>query len=257
MAGLVGYNSSDEDSDEDKKEQQQPSGTDTSDTIRIPPSTAQTETSSSLPPLPTIGPIPQSALPLGPSLPPMEEEEEEEAEGGGGGRAEEDKVLPSDRTSSSVDDRALIHHLTLPTVPDLDIPPSPPGSPPSRTSKSFEQFLQLKKKGTHFNAKLDQSTSLRNPSIMDKLMDFAELEGLKQYETTLSPDLWNPAAFPEAAFYDRLRKTRERIVKEREDERASGSRTTIDFVPSTTTSETGPQLLGGLAKVDKARSRWR
>ncbi|RDA96078.1 hypothetical protein CP533_5864 [Ophiocordyceps camponoti-saundersi (nom. inval.)] len=201
MAGLVGYNSSDEDS----------------------------------------GPIPQSALPLGPSLPPTEEEEED--------------ALPTDRTSPTSNDRALIHHLTLPAVPDLDIPPSPPGSPPTRTSKSFEQFLQLKKKGIHFNAKLEQSTSLRNPSVMDKLMEFAELEGLRQYETTLSPDLWNPAAFPEAAFFDRLRKTRERIAKEREDDRVRGSRTSVDFVPSTMSSETGPQLPGGLARGDKTRSR--
>ncbi|RCI15695.1 hypothetical protein L249_3486 [Ophiocordyceps polyrhachis-furcata BCC 54312] len=251
MAGLVGYNSSEEDSDEDKKEQQRPAGT--AAISEIPPSTAQT--SSPLPPPPIIGPVPQSALPLGPSLPPTGEGEEGGGGGGGGGEEEEEEeVLPTDRTSPSDNDRALIHHLTLPAVPDLDIPPSPPGSPPSRTSKSFEQFLELKKQGTHFNAKLEQSTSLRNPSIMDKLMDFAELEGLKQYETTLSPDLWNPAAFPEAAFFDRLRKTREKIAKEREDERASGTRTTIDFVPPTMAS---PQLPGGLAKADKGRSRWK
>ncbi|PFH59791.1 hypothetical protein XA68_11870 [Ophiocordyceps unilateralis] len=216
MAGLVGYNSSDEESDEAKQE-----------------------------PPPIIGPIPQSALPLGPSLPPPE----------ASASASDVGASPSPNPATK---RALIHHLTLPAVPDLDIPPSPPGSPPTRASKSFQQFLELKKKkGTHFNAKLEQSISLRNPSVMDKLMDFVELDGSKQYETTLSADLWNPTAFPETAFFDELRKSRERMAKEREADRASGNRSSIDFVSSTVVNHLDPQPPGGLAKGEKSRSRWK
>lgn len=153
--------------------------------------------------------------------------------------------------------RALIHDLTLPSVPNLDIPPSPPGSPPPRASKSFEQFLALKKKGTHFNSKLEQSTALRNPTVTEKLMDFVGLDERQQYETTLSPDLWNPAAFPETAFLENLRKSRDRIAKQREADKASGARTSVDFVPSTATGNATAPAAGGLPRGDKSRSSWK
>lgn len=128
--------------------------------------------------------------------------------------------------------RSLIHDLTLPSVPDFDIPPSPPGSPPAAIDKKSSQFLDLKKKGIHFNQKLEQSAALKNPNVMDKLMRFVELEGAGQYETTLPKDLWNPDALPEWAHRDGLRKTREQLVKEREAQNASGARKAVDFVPS-------------------------
>lgn len=153
--------------------------------------------------------------------------------------------------------RALIHDLTLPSIPNLDIPPLPPGSPPARASKSFEQFLALKQKGTHFNSKLEQSTALRNPAVMDKLMDFVGLDERQQYETTLPPDLWNPAAFPETAFLERLRRSRQRIAKQREADKASGARSSVDFVPSTTASDANAAATCGLSRGDKARSSWK
>ncbi|KAM4059708.1 HCNGP-like protein [Hirsutella rhossiliensis] len=153
--------------------------------------------------------------------------------------------------------RALIHDLTLPSIPNLDIPPSPSGSPPPRASKSFEQFLALKKNGTHFNSKLEQSTALRNPGVMDKLMDFVGLDERQQYETTLSPDLWNPAAFPETAFVEKLRKSREKIANQREADKASGARSSVDFVPSTATIDANASVASGLSRGDKSRSSWR
>lgn len=166
----------------------------------------------------------------------------------------EDSLEPSSPYSAN---RARIHNLTLPTVPNLDIPPSPPGSPPASTNKRFEQFLQLKKKGTHFNSKLEQSTALANPSLMDKLMAFVEIEGKSQYETTLPLDLWNPRAFPDWAFADKLRKTREKVVKDRETEHASGGRGSIDFVPSSTQASGGTSAQGGLSRGEKRKSGWK
>lgn len=153
--------------------------------------------------------------------------------------------------------RATIHDLTLPSVPNLDIPPSPPGSPPARVSKTFGQFLALKEKGTHFNKKLEQSTALRNPSVMDKLLEFAGLDGQQQYETTVSTDLWDPAAFPEPAFVEKLRKSRETLAKEREADRSGGGRSSIDFVPSMTTSAGTSSGAGGLARGEKRKGAWK
>jgi hypothetical protein len=166
----------------------------------------------------------------------------------------EDPMGPSSPYSAN---RALIQSLTLPTVPNLDIPPSPPGSPSASINKRFEQFLDLKRKGTHFNSKLEQSTALANPSLMDKLMAFAEVEGKSQYDTTLPPDLWNPQAFPAWAFSDKLKKTREKVVKEREAEHASGGRGSIDFVASSTPASGSSSAPGGLSRGEKRKVGWK
>lgn len=197
---------------------------------------------------PEIGPVQEECpAPIGPSLPPMESIASLD---------EPDSVSASASAPSSPysANRALLRDLTLPTVPDLDIPPSPPGSPDPGASQKFEQFLDLKKKGTHFNLKLEQSSALRNPSLMDKLLAFVEVDGLKQYETTLSTDLWDPKAFPASAYREGLRKSMGEVAKEREMERASAGRSSIEFVPSGTAGEkaAGAELLmrGGKRKGD-------
>ncbi|TQS32157.1 hypothetical protein Golomagni_07536 [Golovinomyces magnicellulatus] len=154
---------------------------------------------------------------MGPSLPPMDEPEEIDASA----------ATPSSPYSTN---RALIQDLTLPSVPDFDIPPSPPGSPSPATNKKFQQFIDLKKKGTHFNAKLESSTATRNPALMDKLLGFVDVTDTNQYQTTLSPGLWDPTAFPDWAYRNRLRRATDKVAKEREAERSSGSRNTVEFV---------------------------
>ncbi|KAL6873178.1 HCNGP domain-containing protein [Trichoderma novae-zelandiae] len=198
----------------------------------------------------TIGPILPSAVPLGPSLPPIDASVTTLPD------LEEPHDSPSSPYSSN---RGLIHHLTLPSVPNLDIPPSPPGSPPPEANKKVEQFLQLKKKGVHFNSKLEQSAALKNPSLMDKLLDFVGIDDVGQYETTLPKELWDPREFPEWAFRDKLSKTRERIAKENESERVSGGRTAVDFVPSNSSSGGGPAAWpGGLSsRGEKRKGGWK
>lgn len=160
--------------------------------------------------------------------------------------------------------RSLIHDLTLPSIPNFDIPPSPPGSPSSSsgtTNAKFETFLSLKKKGTHFNAKLEQSSALRNPALTDKLLQFVDIlppgggggeRGL-QYQTTLSEELWNPDAFPAWAFREKLKKGRDKVAREREAARAAPGRSGVEFVSgATTTATTGG---GGLSR-EKRKGGW-
>jgi hypothetical protein len=173
-----------------------------------------------------IGPVQQHAMPLGPSLPPAEDSYILESE--------DSSQAPGSPYSAG---RALIRDLTLPAVPNTEIPPSPPGSPPPALNQKFEQFLELKKKGVHFNNKLSQSSALKNPSLMDKLMKFVEIDERSQYATTLSPDLWNPSELPDWAFRGQLKQSQGQIKKEREAQRAAGGRTTIDFVSSSTSDK--------------------
>ncbi len=177
--------------------------------------------------------------------------------------------------------RSLLHDLTLPSIPNFDIPPSPPppGSPSSSsgaaaaaTNKKFEQFLQLKKKGTHFNAKLEQSAAIRNPALTDKLLAFVDVGAGKggsagrqpdaravqeQYTTTLPADVWDPTAFPDWAFRDRLRRTREMVAKEREAARSGPGRSAVEFVAASGGAASSSESPGSGVRGEKRKSDWR
>lgn len=144
--------------------------------------------------------------------------------------------------------RSLLHDLTLPTYPNLDIPPSPAGSPPPGMDQKFEHFLELKKQGVHFNEKLGRSTALKNPSLHEKLMTFAGLGQGDQYVTTLSKDLWEPEGYPPCAYKEQLVETQQAISNRREEERSRLQRDCIEFIPGTRTGHsisgetTSPEL---------------
>ena len=151
--------------------------------------------------------------------------------------------------------RALIRDLTLPPVPNLDIPPSPPGSPPPGTNDKINHFLDLKKQGVHFNEKLAGSSALKNPCLLQKLMAFAGVDESDQYATILPKDVWDPAAFPSWAYKEELAKSQQEVTKRREEERARSQRESVGFVPAS-----GPALsdrgvtssFGGKSKVPRA-----
>ncbi len=166
-------------------------------------------------------------------------------------------------TSPYTANQSLLRDLTLPPVPNMEIPDSPPGTPPpslDALNKKFSTFLDFKRnKGTHFNARLSQSSAARNPALMDKLLAFVgvdpsfedatggdvdgagaarkKLDPAAQYATTLSADLWDPAAFPEWAFRGPLRRSQDVANRER----ARGPGQPVDFVAATS----GPSSRGG------------
>lgn len=146
-------------------------------------------------PVETDAPAPDPNAPLvGPSMAPAAEMEVTLDEGS-------QSSVPASPYSAN---RALLRDLTLPTLPNYDIPPSPPGSPKESTNAKFKNFLELKKQGVHFNQKLAKSSALKNPSLMQKLLDFSDIDENSQYATTLPADLWNPGAFPEYAYKEGL-----------------------------------------------------
>ncbi|KAG4425841.1 hypothetical protein IFR04_001048 [Cadophora malorum] len=150
---------------------------------------------------------------------------------------DEDEDLAAPPLSPYSANRALLRDLTLPTLPNYDIPPSPPGSPLQSTNAKFKHFLELKKQGVHFNDKLANSSALMNPGLMQKLMDFSDIDEAGQYATTLPKVLWNPDDFPAYAFKEELAKSQQRILKKKEDEKSRGQRETLDFVPATSPLE--------------------
>lgn len=132
----------------------------------------------------------------------------------------------------------MIHDLTLPPVPDLNIPPSPPGSPDPAANTKFSHFLSLKKQGVHFNEKLAGSSSLKNPSLLVKLRQHAGIDDVGQYATSLPLDIWDVSSLPDWGYKEELVKTQQATRhKSEEKARASGPRDSIEFVPSSTTRD--------------------
>lgn len=195
---------------------------------------------------PMVGPLrpgdPSSEGPsVGPLLPPTSSVPEELPE-----------VLPGVTPQSPHSaQRSLIRDLTLPPLPNLDIPPSPPRSPSSSTDAKFAHFLELKKKGVHFNEKLANSAALKNPSLMQKLMKFADVDEQAQYATTLPKELWDPSIFPVWGYKEELGKSQQLLSKKREEEKARGQREAVEFVAASAPGDSNKSAvssgLGGKA----------
>lgn len=138
---------------------------------------------------------------------------------------------PSSPYSAS---RALIQDLTLPSVPNLEIPPSPPGSPDPIASGKTAQFLSLKQKGVHFNEKLAASSSLKNPSLFLKLCEHTGINNESQYATTLPADVWDHRTLPAWAYKEELNRMQQAIrSKIEEAKQTDKSRSAIEFTSST------------------------
>ncbi|KAL4940800.1 hypothetical protein BDV06DRAFT_213186 [Aspergillus oleicola] len=130
----------------------------------------------------------------------------------------------------------LIHDLTLPPVPNLDIPPSPPGSPNPAASGRFAHFLSLKKQDVHFNDKLASSTSLKNPSLLKKMMEHAGIDEQAQYSNSLPPELWDISHLPSWGYKEELSKAQRELNAKAEKSRSRGERDRIEFVSDSTST---------------------
>ena len=136
--------------------------------------------------------------------------------------------------------RSRIRDLTLPPLPNSDLPsPSISSSPSASTDAKFARFLELKKQGVHFNEKLANSSALRNPSLLPKLMAFAGLAEEDQYASALSKDIWDPHAFPAWAHKEGLAKGQQELSEKQALERANVPREKVDFVQATTSGKFG------------------
>lgn len=124
----------------------------------------------------------------------------------------------------------------MPPVPNFDIPDAPPGPAQNSeeaatlaaTTKQLERFLELKRQGVHFNERLQTSASLRNPSLLPKLLAFAGVEEQEEvYMSSLPEGLAVPARWPEDCYVESLVRGNERREKKR-----VGERERLDFVPA-------------------------
>lgn len=119
--------------------------------------------------------------------------------------------------------RTALHNLTMPTTPNFSIPASPPPPPTNSEAsavlaartKKFERFLDLKRQGVHFNARLQGSSALRNPALLAKLMAFARIGREEAYASSLGEGLGVAVKWPEECHAAALLKANERREKKR------------------------------------------
>ena len=141
-----------------------------------------------------------------------------------------EESMDSGSYSPGSTNRIAIRNLTMPPIPALDIPASPPGSPPAGMEEKFEQFLELKKQGVHFNEKLARSSALKNPGLFQKLMEYAGLDEQDQYANTLPEDVLKSRDFPPWAYKEELAKSQQEVARKREEAQAKKQRESVEFV---------------------------
>ncbi|KAK2783927.1 hypothetical protein FQN52_009448 [Onygenales sp. PD_12] len=165
-----------------------------------------------------------------------------------------DTPSTSRKSSPFSSNRTLIHDMTLPPIPNLDIPPSPPGSPNPAANQKFAHFLSLKRQGVHFNEKLASSSSLRNPGLLSKLMEHAGIDEQVQYATSLPADLWDTSTLPPWGYKEELQKSQQDIRRKIEEKKASTPREAIDFVSGGASGESsrGGTPASGKGKLSAA-----
>jgi len=148
----------------------------------------------------------------------------------------------------------------MPPIPNFSIPDSPPPPPTNSEeaaalaarTKKFERFLALKKQGVHFNDRLRSSSSLRNPSLLPKLMEFADITTEDSYASTLPEGLGVPVRWPEEVYVDGLMKMSERAEKKRKADREK-----VEFVPAKAKEAgTSAKSTPSAASVEHRKSRF-
>lgn len=197
---------------------------------------------------PPVAPGPIADAPIaGPSLGPSAGDAQDFA------LPEADDVDDAPPRSPYSANAALRRELTMPSVPNFDIPPSPEAPAPEATEKKFAHFLKLKSQGVHFHDRLLASSAFHNPSLMEELMEFAGISEADQYATTLPKWAADPTGYPKWAYKDELAKSQDKERKRREQDALGKPR---DFVAAAAQGEassagTTPSL--GAKSNDEAR----
>ena len=121
-------------------------------------------------------------------------------------------------------------------------------------NEKFAHFLELKKRGVHFNDKLAKSSALKNPSLLHKLMGFVAIDDQAQYASTLPKDLWDTTSFPPWAYKEQLARAQQETLKKKEEQKARKQREALDFVSE---SASATSSRGGTPNSMAGRSGWR
>ncbi|TPX37503.1 hypothetical protein SmJEL517_g00724 [Synchytrium microbalum] len=99
--------------------------------------------------------------------------------------------------------RAILKPPAIEGQESYGIPPEPDAECDPDLEAKFENWMNLKLNGMHFNTRLTKTHAFRNPSIMSKMIEF---QGLDEYGSNFPKDMFDPHGFPPEAFVDELEK---------------------------------------------------
>ena len=107
---------------------------------------------------------------------------------------------------------------------DVILPPEPPAKCSKTLQNKIVNLLQKRaSSGVDLNSSLQSRKDLRNPSILEKLVQFCDLQ---EFGTNYPEHIYNPNEFTEESMYDNLYLQQQNAKKEK-------IRNTIEFVKGT------------------------
>lgn len=144
---------------------------------------------------PSLGPVagPSAESKMGPAAEEIAHTSEKR------GLDEDDNEEPLSPYSKRMNRR---RELTMPPVPNFDIPPPPQQAAPLAVERKFLNFLKIKRRGMHLNQNLEAKHEFKDPEFMDKQLKFLGLNQETQYNCTLSKDALD-MDWPESAYHDK------------------------------------------------------
>mmetsp|Transcript_32439 Transcript_32439/g.39262 ORF Transcript_32439/g.39262 Transcript_32439/m.39262 type:complete len:285 (+) Transcript_32439:180-1034(+) len=116
--------------------------------------------------------------------------------------------------------------------PTVEIPEAPSGKCEQELQDKIVKYLQLKAQGRSLNSELRSLKSYRNPDFLQQCVD---RWNIKQHNSHLSPEIFDPENLPKEDYYDQIAKEVEKIqeAKNKANAAKAANRTQIEFTPGT------------------------
>ncbi|KAI9033266.1 HCNGP-like protein-domain-containing protein [Hyaloraphidium curvatum] len=126
--------------------------------------------------------------------------------------ADESRIAPADGTGPPNPVTRRNEILAPKNKDRLVLPPEPEGAVDPQLQAKMEKWTQLKREGTSFNKALMNNKAFRNPSIMNKLIEFLDLD---QFGSNFPPDSFDPRGFGPESFLEELTKAQNQRSEQR------------------------------------------
>ncbi|KAL7008132.1 hypothetical protein EMMF5_002314 [Cystobasidiomycetes sp. EMM_F5] len=133
-------------------------------------------------------------------------------------------------------------------------PPSPDIGPDPTLDAKLRHFHSLRAQGIRFNATLQANKSFRNPSILQKLVDFVAVDEKK---SAFPAQVWESSAGMGAdAWADAIAETQKQKSEERQKAQERGKRSNIEFESSSQSSSSKDRYSRSLDNASSTSSRY-
>jgi len=110
----------------------------------------------------------------------------------------------------------LLRYLTQPSHPVASFPPEATSEADPAVTARFKRFLELKRKGVHFNEDLAGKSSFKNPTLFASLLERSNLPSQSQYASSVPSLVFCMDLFPPWAYKEELLRSQQALGAELE-----------------------------------------